>query len=250
MARLHRFFIPPEWIAKPKVTLSGQVAHQIKNVLRMRPGWQIEVLDNFGNEYVVMLTRVDRSWVDGEILTERLAQGEPSLPLTLYQGTLKAQKFEWVLQKGTELGVSEFVPVITERSVLADVEAVEQKMLRWERIIQEAAEQSGRGALPELRPAMMLSVACRRAAQLDGVRLLAWAGASTADGLHAVLTQAELPPRVSLFVGSEGGFSEKEVEIARQNGIQPVWLGQRILRAETAGVAATAAIMYHFGEMG
>ncbi len=250
MARLHRFFIPPEWIAKPKVTLSGQVAHQIKNVLRMRPGWQIEVLDNFGNEYVVMLTRVDRSGVEGEILAERLATGEPALPVTLYQGTLKAQKFEWVLQKGTELGVSEFVPVISERSVLADVEAVAQKTLRWERIIQEAAEQCGRGALPELRPAMLFSVACQRAGRLDGVRLLAWEGASAAKGLRGALSAAKVPSRVSLFVGSEGGFSEKEVEIARQNGIQSVWLGKRILRAETAGIAAVAAIMYHFGEMG
>ena len=250
MARLHRFFIPPEWISKPKVMLSGQVAHQIKNVLRMRPGWQIEVLDNFGNEYVVMLTRVDRSWVEGEILAERVAQGEPSLPVTLYQGTLKAQKFEWVLQKGTELGISEFVPVISERSVLADVEAVEQKMLRWERIIQEAAEQSGRGALPELRPAMMLSVACQRAGRLDGVRLLAWEGAAAGESLRSALAQVQSPPRVSLFIGSEGGFSEKEVDIARQNGIQPVWLGRRILRAETAGIATAAAILYHFGEMG
>lgn len=250
MARLHRFFIPPEWISKPKITFSGQVAHQIKNVLRMRPGWQVEALDNFGNEYVVMITRVDRSWVEGEILAERVATGEPSLPVTLYQGTLKAQKFEWVLQKGTELGVSEFVPVVSERSVLADVEAVEQKMLRWERIIQEAAEQSGRGSLPELRPAMLFSVACQRANRLDGLRLLAWEAASGAESLRGALSAVETPPRVSLFIGSEGGFSEKEVEIARQNDIQPAWMGKRILRAETAGIAAVAAIMYHFGEMG
>ncbi len=250
MARLHRFFIPPEWISKPKITFSGQVAHQIKNVLRMRPGWQIEVLDNFGAEYVVMITTVERSWVEGEILAERVARGEPSLPITLYQGTLKAQKFEWVLQKGTELGITEFVPVISERSVLTDVEAVEQKMMRWERIIQEAAEQSGRGALPELRPAMMFSVACRRAKRVDGVRLLAWEEASTGESLRSVLMpQTKEPVRVSLFIGSEGGYSEKEAELARQYDIQWVWLGKRILRAETAGLAAATAILYHFGEM-
>ncbi len=250
MGRLHRFFVPPEWIDKTKITFSGQTAHQIKNVLRMKPGWQVVALDNFGQEYVVMLTKVERSWIEGEILATRVAQGEPDVRLTLYQGTLKAQKFEWVLQKGTELGIAEFVPVISERSVLADVQAVEQKMMRWERIVQEAAEQSGRGILPELRPAMLLLTACQRAGRLDGLRLLAWEEAENELSLRTALDAApEKPAQISLFIGSEGGYTEKEVSVAENYGVQPIWLGKRILRAETAGLAAGAAILYHFREM-
>jgi len=246
---MHRFFIPPEWIEKPKITFSGQVAHQIKNVLRMKPGWQVIALDNFGQEYVVILTAVSKNIVEAEILAERVVTAEPNLKITLYQGTLKAQKFEWVLQKGTELGISEFVPVISERSVLADAQVVDQKRMRWERIIQEAAEQSGRGLLPELRPAMMLGQAFRRATSLDGVSFVAW------EGVKEELLKAKLsahtnnPEHISLFIGSEGGFSEGEIEMARQSQIQPVGLGKRILRAETAGLVAASAIFYHFDEI-
>ena len=250
MTRRHRFFVPPEWIDKTKVTFSGQTAHQIKKVLRMKQGWQVEVLDNFGQEYVVMLTHVARSFIEGEILATRPVTGEPTVSLTLYQGTLKAQKFEWVLQKGTELGITEFVPVISERSVLADVEAVEQKMLRWESIVQEAAEQSGRGLLPELRPAMLFQTACQRAARMNAVRLLAWEEAEDGKPLRAALDAvSEKPAHVSIFIGSEGGYSEKEVSLAQTYGIEPVWAGKRILRAETAGIAIPTAVLYHFGEM-
>ncbi len=246
---MHRFFISPEWIEKPKITFSGQTAHQIKNVLRMKAGWQVIALDNFGLEYVVILTSVSKNTVEAEILAERPATAEPNLKITLYQGTLKAQKFEWVLQKGTELGISEFVPVISERSVLADVQAVDQKRMRWERIIQEAAEQSGRGFLPELRPAMMLGQAFRRAGQLTGLSFVAWEGVKE-ESLKAKLSAiADKPEHISLFIGSEGGFSDKEIETARQNEIQPVGLGKRILRAETAGLVAASAILYHFDEI-
>lgn len=246
---MHRFFVPPEWIEKPKVTLVDQVAHQIRSVLRMRPGDQIIVLDNFGQEYSVSLTHVTQNVVVGDIYDAQPAAGEPAISLSLYQGTLKAQKFELVLQKGTELGITEFVPVISERSVLSDVEAIDQKRMRWERIIREAAEQSGRGILPELRPAMMFSQASQRAGQLDGLKLLAWEDPE-ATGLRTTLSEVdEIPGSVSLFIGSEGGYSLDEARMAHGYGVQPVWLGRRILRAETAGLVAASAIFYHFGEM-
>jgi 16S rRNA (uracil1498-N3)-methyltransferase len=248
---MHRFFVSPELIDqnKKKVTLVENAAHQIRNVLRMKPGRQITVLDNFGQEYLVTLTHVAKNVVLGEIFEERPAQGEPDLKISLYQGTLKTQKFEWVLQKGTELGIAEFIPVISEYSVLADVEAVDQKAMRWERIIQEAAEQSGRGLLPELRPAMMFPQACQRANQMEGLGLLAWEDAE-ASSLKATLSNMEeKPSKISLFVGSEGGFTLDEARLAHGYRVHPVWLGQRILRAETAGLVAASAIFYQFGEM-
>ena len=246
---MHRFFIPPEWIDRQKVTLVDEVAHQIRNVLRMKPGRKIIVLDNFGHEYTVQLTHVARNVVVGEIVDKQPAGNEPDLKISLYQGTLKAQKFEWVLQKGTELGIAEFIPVISERSVLGDVETADRKLLRWERIIQEAAEQSRRGTLPELRPAMMFAQACQRASRMEGVGLLAWEEAET-DPLRSILTAIpQKPQTVSLFIGPEGGFTVDEARLAHGYGIWPVWLGRRILRAETAGLVAASVILYHFGEM-
>ncbi len=247
---MHRFFIPPDWIDKSKVTLVGPIAHQIKNVLRLKPGRNIVVLDNFGQEYVVALTHIAKNVVVGQVTEQRAAGGEPELKISLYQGTLKAQKFEWVLQKGTELGLAEFIPVISERSVLGDVQVVDQKAMRWERIIQEAAEQSRRGILPELRPGMMFAQACQRAVRSAELNLLAWEDEAAA-GLKTVLSGLEAPPRrINLFIGSEGGYSLDEARLAHGYGIYPVWLGRRILRAETAGLVAASAIFYHFGEMG
>jgi 16S rRNA (uracil1498-N3)-methyltransferase len=187
--------------------------------------------------------------VIGEIYDDQPAQGEPKLRISLYQGTLKARKLEWVLQKGTELGIAEFIPTICERSVLSDVETVDEKTIRWERIIQEAAEQSGRGILPELRPAMMFAQACQRASRTTGLSLLAWEEETGAD-LKQVLSSVETPPaRVNLFIGSEGGFTVDEARLAHGYKIVPVGLGRRILRAETAGMVAASAILYEFGEL-
>ena len=166
---MHRFFISPEWIENRTVTLVDDVARQIRSVLRMQPGRKIVVLDNGGYEHYVTLRHVAKNVVTGEIYDSRPVESEPRLQLTLYQGTLKAQKFEWVLQKGTELGVTEFVPTICERSVLSDVENVDRKLERWARIIKEAAEQAGRGLLPKLRSARMFQQACQQAGQRAGV---------------------------------------------------------------------------------
>lgn len=247
---MHRFFIPPDWIKGTKVTFIDEVAHQIRNVLRLRAGRRILVLDNSGSQHEVELSRVARNVVIGEVRDSRPASGEPGLKLILYQSVLKAQKFEWVLQKGTELGIHSFVPVITERAILADVETVDEKAIRWRRIIKEAAEQSGRGILPQLRGAMMFPQACQEVGRQTGLHLLAWED-EAADNLRETLNQAEAddrPAAINLFIGSEGGFTLDEARLAHRYGINPVWLGRRIFRAETAGLLAGAAIFYHFGE--
>ena len=241
----HRFFIPPESITPPTVVLPGDVARQLKTVLRMQPGDSIVVLDNSGREWQVRLTEVGKTAVRGEIVGQAQAQGEPALHLTLYQGTLKAQKFEWVLQKGVELGVSSFVPLICQRSVVRDSAALAKKGERWQRIIREAAEQVGRGLLPRLEPAMPFEQAMRHAYAAP-LRLMLWEEAA-GPSLKAALTGAR---RIALFVGPEGGFAAAEAATAQQVGFQVVKLGPRILRAETAGLAATAAIMYELGEWG
>jgi len=249
---MHRFFIPPEWINNQQVTLIEDVAHQVRNVLRMRPGDRLIVLDDSGWEREVELSRLTRNVVIGYVVEERLAVGEPRTKISLYQGVLKAQKFEWVLQKGTELGLVEFIPLVCERSLVGDLEDVDRKLGRWGRIIREAAEQSRRGRLPVLRPAMLFDQGCQRAMRSGGLSLVPWEEESTTSlksALRAGGDGEDRPFSVSLFIGPEGGLTAEEIEVARRYQVQPVTLGPRILRAETAGLVAASAILYELGDL-
>lgn len=245
---MHRFFIPPEWIDGRQVTLIEDIAHQLRHVLRMRVGERVILLDNSGWEREVELTRMTPNVVMGQVIEERLAVGEPRTKISLYQAVLKAQKFGWVLQKGTELGLVEFIPVICERSIVGDLEDVDRKLGRWGRIIREAAEQSRRGQLPVLRPAMLFVQACQRAKRSGGLGLVPWEE-ETATSLKSALAGDTRPFSINLFIGPEGGLTADEVETARRYQVQPVSLGPRILRAETAGLVASAAILYALGDL-
>jgi len=247
---MHRFFIPLEWIGEEGVILGEPVSHQICHVLRLRPGDHLLVLDNSGWAWAVELRGVGSEQVVGQVVRRMLAQGEPRTQITLYQGVLKGRRFEFTLQKGTELGIVEFVPLISDRAIIADLGDVDRKRIRWKRIIQEAAEQSGRGRLPHLEPAVLFSRACERAQQQGGLALIPWEGERSLS-LRSVLTgQEKRPFVVSLFIGPEGGFTADEVELARRYGIRPVTLGPRVLRAETAGLVAATAILYELRDLG
>ncbi|MBI1878389.1 MAG: 16S rRNA (uracil(1498)-N(3))-methyltransferase [Chloroflexi bacterium] len=238
-----RFFIPAHWLTPPTVTLHGETARQIQTVLRLRPGDEIIVLDNSGLEWQVRLVEISKDEIQGQLVTQRLAQGEPSLPLTLYQGTLKAQKFEWVLQKGTEVGVSRFVPIICQRSIVSKADDLSHKQARWQRIIREAAEQSRRGRLPRLEPAMSLEAALKEVtAQPASLLVMPWEEA-TGPTLKTALSGVK-PQAAGVFIGPEGGFTPHEAALAREAGVQLVTLGVRILRAETAALAVCAVILY------
>ncbi len=246
---MHRFFIPREQIGEDGVVLDDAVAHQIRNVLRMRRDEHILVLDNSGWAWEVELLELAPGQVLGRVVRRMLAQGEPRAKITLYQGVLRGRHFEFALQKGTELGIVEFVPLISDRAVIADLGDVDRRHARWQRILREAAEQSQRGRLPSLEPAMLLPRACERAQRQGGLALIPWEG-ERSFSLRSVLTVQEKKPfAISLFVGPEGGFAEEEVELAQRYGIQPITLGPRILRSETAGLVAATAILYELGDL-
>ncbi|MBN1564474.1 MAG: 16S rRNA (uracil(1498)-N(3))-methyltransferase [Anaerolineae bacterium] len=235
---MHRFFIPPEWIRGDTVFLQDATAHQLRNVLRMQPGARIIVLNNTGAEYEIELTVVEKAEVRGDVIAKRPAAGEPTAAITLYQCLLKKDNFEWVLQKCTEIGVSRFVPVISQRTVVQSVK--DNKIARWERIITEAAEQSGRGRVPDLTDPVEFAQAITEAATYDRA-LIPWEEASA-----RTLRDVHLPgkKRIALFIGSEGGFEAREIAVAADAGAIPVTLGARILRAETAAVVASAITLH------
>ena len=246
---MHRFFVPPECIDGDEVVVTGPVARQLAMVLRAAPGDRIALLDDTGAEYFVTLSRVGPREAAGAV-TGRAVDAEPPPPIALYQALLKADRFEQALQKCTELGVSRFVPMVTERCVpRVDAKWAANRYPRWRRIVTEAAEQSGRRRIPALEAAVSLEAACDGA---EGVRLIPWEG-ERVTGIRAALRAAgpgALRDGVSVFVGPEGGLTEAEIAYAASRGVEPVSLGPRVLRSETAAMAAVAAVQYELGELG
>ena len=243
-----RFFVPPTWIDGERARLEGKLARQVSRVLRMAPGDEVTLLDNSGREFAVLLTQFDRDRVEGVVQAVSDTSTEPAVELTLYQALLKGERFEWVLQKGTELGVKAFVPVMCQRSIPTGQGGGHRlRDQRWRRIVTEAAEQSGRSLLPRLEEATPFNEACE-ATKGTGLSLIPWEHEGTAS-LRPALQRAS-SSQINVFIGPEGGFEEIEVEYARSHGVLPVSLGRRILRSETAAIVTVASVLYEMGELG
>ena len=249
---IHRFFVSKSQIQGENVIVTGSQAHQIHSVLRLRISDRIQILDNDGWQYEVELLTVNPDQVTGHVAIRSAASGEPMARLTLYQSLLKQDKFEWVLQKGTELGVFSFVPLITDRTIVRQTELKPNKLARWQRIIREAAEQSGRGLIPTLCQPLEFSAALAKA-HTNYIAVIPWENEGERTLSAAFATRhsplASPPPTVAIFIGPEGGFTDKEVEIANSANIIPVTLGPRILRSETAAIVATALSLNELGDM-
>jgi len=247
---LHRFFVSPQAIRENRVVMRGTVVHQIRDVLRMKPGDAVILLDNSGWAYRAEIVTIDHEALRGRIVDKWKLESEATTRITLYQGLLKGQKFEWVLQKGTELGVAAFVPLVTARCIIGSLDDVTSaRMERWQRIIVEAAEQAGRALLPHISPAMLFAHACEQAERSGALALIPYEGEHS-YGLREALQSVPRSKEIHLFIGPEGGFADEEIALARERHIVPVSLGPRILRAETAGLAAVAAILYELGDLG
>ena len=253
-AGLHRFFVDPALLGGERVALSGAQAHQISRVLRLKSGDRLVLVDGAGRESVVRLDEVRSSAVTGTVESTQRSRPEPKLVLTLYQALVQRDRFETVLQKGTEVGISRFVPTWCERSIVPGGERIDEKRLeRWRRIVTEAAEQCERGIVPEVTPPIRFAEALPEATRA-GPTLVAWEredGVSIRSGLSEALGSRPVgQAQLGLFVGPEGGFTEAEIALARQPGqVQTVSLGPRILRTETAGPILAALALYHAGDL-
>lgn len=247
---MHRFFVPPEWLREERMSLTGSLAHQLSRVLRLSPGDQIVLLDNSGWAYRVELESVAPDQTLARLLSKSEPEAEPRVRLVLYQALPKGRKLDWVLQKGTELGVSTFVPIIAERCVPRPADPIDgRRMARWRRIVKEAAEQSGRTRLPQVSPVRTFVEACEPPSA-KALSLIA-CPCEDARPLGHVLRTRSGPPleEVQLFVGPEGGFAPDEVQLAKRAGILSLSLGPRVLRTETAALVALSALLYALGEL-
>lgn len=247
---MHRFFVSSEQLKEEPVSLTGDVAHQLSRVLRMHRGERIVLLDNSGRAYVAELDRVTPSQCYARILSVSQPETEPRTQIVLYQAVPKAQNFDWVLQKGTEIGIGTFVPLLTNRCMIQDLDRItEHKMERWRRIIKEAAEQSGRVRLPHLTEAKTFSQICKNPPPDTLALLLSLA--EKAPSLRHILEEETTtePKNVRLYVGPEGGFTPEEEHSATEAGLDLVSLGPRTLRTETAPLVASAIILYALGDM-
>lgn len=246
---MHRFFISPSPSLQPgeTLTLPDKLAHQVRDVLRLAVGEALILLDNSGDEVVCTVATSSRAGVAVQIQERRPGQRESAVQIILCQGMLKSARFEWILEKGTELGVTAFVPTLCRRSMAGLEDTGPSKLQRWQRIIQEATEQCGRSRIPTLSPIRPLLHALNNVPP-GALALMPWEeeqAASLRAALHtARQEQAAQPQTVVLFIGPEGGLMAEEVKIALQHGVQSVSLGPRILRAETAAISAIANIMY------
>lgn len=222
------------------IDLSEDTARHVRNVLRMQIGDTVWLFNGDGCDYVASICVLTKKCV--QVRIEKQEQNETTSPLYshLYQGICKGDKMDFVIQKSTELGVNEITPLITEFcNVKLDTARWQKKQLHWQKVANSACEQSGRSDIVTIHPAVTFSEAIT-CMELPAIILEPTAEANIAE-LAAVLN-------VSLCVGSEGGFSPKELELAKQHDIIPVQLGKRVLRSETAGLATLAVIQHLWGD--
>ncbi|MCC6148237.1 MAG: 16S rRNA (uracil(1498)-N(3))-methyltransferase [Anaerolineaceae bacterium] len=245
---MHRFFIPRDCINGDIVHFPAEEARQIQRVLRLKPGQPVAVVCptlNENKEYRVELAEITQDRVTGMIRSLEVLHSEPVLQVTLYLALTQREKFEWMLQKCTEAGASGFVPFTSERSLVQEPLAV-KKLERWKKILKEAAEQSGRGRIPTLSTTVHFVEAISGAVKVNDLVLAAWEGEKIV-GLREVRKKAvSRLERIAVFIGPEGGFASKEMEFARRAGAITFSLGERILRMETAALAAALLILYEF----
>ena len=238
----HRFYAPPNQISGTHITLAGDESHHLTRVLRLPVGARVYAFDGCGNEYACDINTVSKQNAELSIVEQLVDAVESPLRLTLALALLKGDKFDWVVQKATELGVTRIVPLLTDHSEIRHAERAEHKLQRWHRITLEALKQCGRRRLVELVEPVSWPKFC--AVETSELKLiLSERGGQRLNELTQPVTSA------CVAVASEGGWSEAELQLAAQHGFTPLHLGARILRAETAAVTGVALLQARLGDL-
>ncbi|MBE7050439.1 MAG: 16S rRNA (uracil(1498)-N(3))-methyltransferase [Ruminococcaceae bacterium] len=243
---MHRFFIGTSLEGENSVTITGDDVSHIVRVLRLKEDDDIVVCDSDGTDCVCSITSFSKDEVTATILSRGKCQTEPPLSITLYQGVPKGDKLDTVVQKCVELGAVRIVPVAMKRSV-AVIKDSEKKRQRLQKIADEAAKQCLRGKLVKVDSVMTFKQAIEDAKESFDLKLLPYED-ERVKSIKEVLKESKDAKSVCIFIGPEGGFDSSEVELAKENGFYSVSMGPRILRTETAPLAAITAVMYELGD--
>ena len=243
-----KFFVPKENIFENKIKITGEDVAHITRVLRMTKGEKLCLCDGAGNNYDAVISEIDAKKIECTIESKEKAGTEANIEVTLFQGIPKGSKMEYIIQKTTELGIVRIVPCQMARSVSKiDAKDSKKKQVRWQKIAEEAAKQSGRGIIPEVLEPVGFDEALKMMGESD----LAFAPYECEENnsIKTTLLAGKSAKTISFMIGPEGGYDIAEIEKLKDKNIKTVTLGKRILRTETAGEAVLAMIMYELGDI-
>jgi 16S rRNA (uracil1498-N3)-methyltransferase len=243
------FFVPPQCVTPPSISITGDLVIHIKDSLRTAVGETLWFGDGQGTRYRARITDVSKQAVTGHIL-ETVPEPQRRTPsLILGQSLLKGEKMDWVIQKATELSVDELVPIESRHSVVQlKADRVDHQLARWQRIALEAAQQSEQWRVPAIAPPRSLEALVNHRA--TGRITLMLAERREGKSLQAVELPQSVTDSILMLIGPEGGWSKEEVQIAEQAKVIPITLGRHILRAETSALAAISILQSRLGGLG
>ena len=243
--RIPRVYVNDSLRVGHEVLLPEQAGEHVARVLRLERGHALILFNGDGHEYDARLATLAKRAVTAEITAVRTSDREAPLTLTLAQGIARGDKMDWILQKATELGVARIVPLVTERTeVKLDEDRAERRLAHWTSVVAGACEQSGRNRLPTIEPPQKLDRWLGSLGNDPALRL-----ALLPDGDTNLRQLASVENGALLVVGPEGGFSEHDIVLLGQGGFRGLRLGPRVLRTETAGIAALAALLALYGDL-
>jgi len=247
---MRHFYIDSFPTTNSVVAIQHSEAHHIKNVLRLKPGDTIKLFDGTGFEYAAVIKEMSAAEVKVEIRSKVRATARSGVQIMVAQAFLKEKKMDELVRRLCELGVARWIPFFSQRSIARpDPSRLAGRRRRWHRIAAEALKQCRRSDLPEIAAALSLEEVLEFSKTCD-LSIVFWENESTL--LHSGLGSSEKHSvrKILLMLGPEGGFTQKEVDMAQQSGFVVAGLGPRILRAETATLAAVTLVQYLFGDMG
>jgi 16S rRNA (uracil1498-N3)-methyltransferase len=255
---MHRFFVKSNYVNNNVVEIRGNDFNHISNSLRLKPEDKIIITIGDGYDYIVELKEFTDKSVFGNIIDKSINKSEPKIKVDLAQAIPKNRNIELVIQKGTEMGVNNIIPLDTERTIVKLTPSKEKRRLkRWKKIAQEAAKQSQRGKIPEIKGLFSINDNNKLQTLFSKYDLILVLYVGKANkSIKNILKKYkdEKLKKILILIGPEGGFSSEEIELFKNNdssnNVEIVTLGTRILRTETAGLTALTSVMYEFDELG
>ena len=238
------FYVKNEQIDGEKANITGEDVKHIRDVLRYKIGDELDICDENGKKFITQILNFSKEKIELKVMKQCDETSEPNIKITLFQGMPKADKFEMIIQKCTELGVSEIVPAITERVIVKlDEKTISKKIERWNKIALEASKQSGRQKVPNVKNPVNIKNIVENISKYD-ILILPYECEKDRTLKEIIKNIDKDYKNIAILIGPEGGFSEDEISMLNNEKVKCVTLGPRILRTETAGMATIAMVLY------